>query len=55
VFKDEAMEILLNSLSFQENDRLQELAATFLSNLEGTYTTVWLSKKAGHQHPIEIQ
>jgi hypothetical protein len=31
VFKDEAMEILLDSLSSEENDRLQELAVAFLS------------------------
>jgi hypothetical protein len=54
VFKDEAMEILLDSLSSQENNRFQALAAAFLSNLGGTYswsgesyTAAWLSKKAG--------
>ncbi|KAK3138987.1 hypothetical protein QOZ80_5AG0376180 [Eleusine coracana subsp. coracana] len=54
VFKDEAMEILLDSLSSQENSRVQALAASFLSNLGGTYswsgesyTAAWLAKKAG--------
>ncbi|TVU19025.1 hypothetical protein EJB05_35150, partial [Eragrostis curvula] len=54
VFKDEAMEILLDSLSSQENSRVQALAASFLSNLGGTYswsgesyTDAWLAKKAG--------
>jgi hypothetical protein len=54
VFKDEALEILLDSLSSQDNNRLQALAASFLSNLGGTYswsgesyTAAWLAKKAG--------
>ncbi|VAH18470.1 unnamed protein product [Triticum turgidum subsp. durum] len=54
VFKDEAVEVLLESLSSQENFTAQALAASFLSNLGGTYswsgesyTAAWLSKKAG--------
>lgn len=54
VFQDEAMEVLLDSLSSQENGRVQALSASFLSNLGGTYswsgesyTTAWLAKKAG--------
>jgi hypothetical protein len=54
VFKDEAMEVLLESISSQENSTLQALAASFLSNLGGTYswsgepyTAAWLLKKAG--------
>jgi hypothetical protein len=54
MFKDEAMEILLDSLSYQKNNRLQALAAAFLSNLGGTYssyresyTVAWLAKKVG--------
>ncbi|CAM0955871.1 unnamed protein product [Alopecurus aequalis] len=54
IFKDEAMEVLLESLSSQENLTVQALAASFLSNLGGTYswsgdsyTAAWLSKKAG--------
>jgi len=54
VFQDEAMEVLLGSLSSQENSRVQALSACFLSNLGGTYswsgdsyTAAWLTKKAG--------
>ncbi|XP_066368349.1 putative E3 ubiquitin-protein ligase LIN-1 isoform X3 [Miscanthus floridulus] len=54
VFQDEAMEVLLDSLSSQENSRVQALSACFLSNLGGTYswsgdsyTAAWLTKKAG--------
>lgn len=54
VFKEEAMEVLLESLSAQEDSTAQALAASFLSNLGGTYswsgesyTAAWLSKKAG--------
>ncbi|XP_051203813.1 putative E3 ubiquitin-protein ligase LIN-1 isoform X1 [Lolium perenne] len=54
VFKDEAVEVLLESLSSQEDLTVQALAASFLSNLGGTYswsgesyTAAWLSKKAG--------
>uniref|UniRef100_A0ACD5U3I0 Uncharacterized protein n=1 Tax=Avena sativa TaxID=4498 RepID=A0ACD5U3I0_AVESA len=54
VFKDEAMEVLLESISSRENFTVQALAASFLSNLGGTYswsgesyTAAWLSKKAG--------
>ncbi|XP_062179988.1 putative E3 ubiquitin-protein ligase LIN-1 isoform X2 [Phragmites australis] len=54
VFKDEAMEVLLDSLSSQKNSQVQALSASFLSNLGGTYswsgesyTAAWLAKKAG--------
>uniref|UniRef100_I1PUW1 Uncharacterized protein n=2 Tax=Oryza glaberrima TaxID=4538 RepID=I1PUW1_ORYGL len=54
VFRDEAMEVLLDSLSSQENCTVQALAASFLCNLGGTYswsgesyTAAWLAKKAG--------
>jgi hypothetical protein len=56
IFKDEAMEILLDSLSSQENNRLQALAATFLSNLGGTYSwsresyTVCMASKESRAH-----
>jgi hypothetical protein len=48
------MEVLLDSLSSQENCTVQALAASFLCNLGGTYswsgesyTAAWLAKKAG--------
>ncbi|OEL13355.1 hypothetical protein BAE44_0025625 [Dichanthelium oligosanthes] len=44
VFQDEAMEVLLDSLSSQENSRVQALSASFLSNLGGTYS--WCSAQA---------
>ncbi|WVZ98217.1 hypothetical protein U9M48_043685, partial [Paspalum notatum var. saurae] len=54
VFQDEAVEVLLDSLSSQENGRVQALSASFLSNLGGTYswsgesyTAALLAKKAG--------
>ncbi|KAG2619773.1 hypothetical protein PVAP13_3NG136200 [Panicum virgatum] len=54
VFQDEAMEVLLDSLSSQENSKVQALSASFLSNLGGTYswsgesyTAAWVAKKAG--------
>ncbi|KAF8719996.1 hypothetical protein HU200_024766 [Digitaria exilis] len=54
VFQDEAMEVLLNSLSSQKNSRVQALSASFFSNLGGTYswlgesyTAAWVAKKAG--------
>ncbi|XP_004963834.1 putative E3 ubiquitin-protein ligase LIN-1 [Setaria italica] len=54
VFQDEAMEVLLDSLSSQENSKVQVLSASFLSNLGGTYswsgepyTAAWVAKKAG--------
>ncbi|KAL6619380.1 hypothetical protein ACP70R_034519 [Stipagrostis hirtigluma subsp. patula] len=54
VFQDEAMEVLLGSLSCQENSRVQALSASSLSSLGGTYswsgesyTSAWLAKKAG--------
>ncbi|RLN30220.1 putative E3 ubiquitin-protein ligase LIN-1 [Panicum miliaceum] len=54
VFQDEAMEVLVDSLSCQENSKVQALSASFLSNLGGTYswsgesyTAAWVAKKAG--------
>ncbi|KAL6844988.1 hypothetical protein ACP4OV_025161 [Aristida adscensionis] len=54
VFQDEAMEVLLEALSCQENSRVQALSASSLSSLGGTYswsgesyTAAWLAKKAG--------
>ena len=54
MFQDEAMEVLLDSLSSQENSKVQALSASFLSNLGGTYswsgesyTAAWVAKKAG--------
>lgn len=54
VFKEEAMEVLLESVASEENYSTQTLAAFILSNLGGTYswrgepyTAAWLVKKAG--------
>ncbi|KAG1371264.1 putative E3 ubiquitin-protein ligase LIN-1 [Cocos nucifera] len=64
VFKEEAMEVLLESVASEEDCSTQTLAAFILSNLGGTYswtgepyTAAWLVKRAGltsvhHRHMI---
>lgn len=54
MFREEAMEVLLESMVCEENSATQILSAFILSNLGGTYswtgepyTVAWLVKKAG--------
>ncbi|XP_059632741.1 putative E3 ubiquitin-protein ligase LIN-1 isoform X2 [Cornus florida] len=54
IFREEAMEVLLESVTCEENSADQQLSAFILSNLGGTYawtgepyTVAWLLKKAG--------
>ncbi|KAK9136874.1 hypothetical protein Sjap_007468 [Stephania japonica] len=54
IFGDEAMELLLHSISSEESSEAQILSASALSNLGGTYawtgesyTAAWLVNKAG--------
>lgn len=54
IYREEAMEVLLESLTCEENPATQKLSAFILSNLGGTYawtgepyTIAWLVKKAG--------
>ncbi|XP_074570477.1 putative E3 ubiquitin-protein ligase LIN-1 [Curcuma longa] len=54
VFKEEAMEVLLEAIAQGKSSKIQILAANILSNIGGTYswtgepyTTPWLLKRAG--------
>ncbi|KAA8527444.1 hypothetical protein F0562_034841 [Nyssa sinensis] len=54
IFREEAVEVLLESVICEENSAAQQLSALILSNLGGTYawtgepyTVAWLVKKAG--------
>ncbi|WOL00436.1 E3 ubiquitin-protein ligase [Canna indica] len=54
VFKEEAMEVLLESIVTEKSSRIQTFSAYILSNIGGTYswtgesyTTPWLLKRAG--------
>lgn len=54
MFREEAMQILLETVASEDNSSAQAISALILSNLGGTYswtgesyTAAWLAKKMG--------